>query len=101
MLQDRCHRPPATLQELKCLIAKRQIVFPNSLEQLARQIIERPEMIVFESAAVIARNCKVSQTTVHRFAQHIGFRTLRDDKRSSSQDFRQSSHNEAKNRKFD
>ncbi|MGO7414659.1 MurR/RpiR family transcriptional regulator [Rhizobium ruizarguesonis] len=78
MLQDRDHRPPATLQELKYLIAKRQIVFPNSLEQVARQIIERPEMIAFESAAAIARNCRVSQTTVHRLAQHIGFRTLRE-----------------------
>ncbi|WSH69077.1 MurR/RpiR family transcriptional regulator (plasmid) [Rhizobium ruizarguesonis] len=78
MLQDRDRRPPATLQELKYLIAKRQIVFPNSLEHVARQIIERPEMIAFESAAAIARNCKVSQTTVHRLAQHIGFRTLRE-----------------------
>ncbi|ACM29781.1 MurR/RpiR family transcriptional regulator [Rhizobium rhizogenes] len=75
MLQDRDHRPPATLQELKYLIAKRQIVFPSSLEQVARQIIERPEMIAFESAAAIARNCGVSQTTVHRLAQHIGFQT--------------------------
>ncbi|NTG51554.1 MurR/RpiR family transcriptional regulator [Agrobacterium rhizogenes] len=76
MLQDRDRRPPATLQELKCLIAKRQIVFPGSLEQVVRQIIERPEMIAFESAAAIARNCKVSQTTVHRLAQHMGFRTF-------------------------
>ncbi|MGM4986562.1 MULTISPECIES: MurR/RpiR family transcriptional regulator [Rhizobium] len=76
MLQDRDHRPPATLQELKYRIAKRQIVFPNSLEQVARQIIERPDMIAFESAAAVARNCRVSQTTVHRLAQHIGFRTF-------------------------
>ncbi|MGZ2487343.1 DNA-binding MurR/RpiR family transcriptional regulator [Rhizobium pisi] len=76
MLQDRNHLPPATLQELKYLIAKRQIVFPNSLEQVARQIIERPATVAFESAAAIARNCKVSQTTVHRLAQHMGFRTF-------------------------
>lgn len=76
MLQDRDHRPPATLQELKYRIAKRQIVFPKSLEQAARQIIDRPEMVAFESAAAIARNCGVAQTTVHRLAQHIGFRTL-------------------------
>ncbi|QPB23845.1 MurR/RpiR family transcriptional regulator [Rhizobium sp. 007] len=76
MLQNRDRCPPATLQELKYLIAKRQIVFPNRLEQVARQIIERPEMIAFESAAAIARNCKVSQTTVHRLAQHIGFQTF-------------------------
>jgi DNA-binding MurR/RpiR family transcriptional regulator len=76
MLQDRDNRPPATLQELKYLIAKRQIVFPDSLEQVARQVMERPEMIAFESTAAIARNCKVSQTTVLRLAQHIGFQTF-------------------------
>jgi DNA-binding MurR/RpiR family transcriptional regulator len=76
MLQDRDHRLPATLQELKDLIAMRQIVLPNSLEQVAKQILAQPEMIAFESAATIARNCKVSQTTVHRLAQHIGFRTF-------------------------
>ncbi|PKA44794.1 MurR/RpiR family transcriptional regulator (plasmid) [Rhizobium sullae] len=76
MLQDRDHRPPATLQELKYQIAKRQIVFPDRLEQVARLIIERPEMAAFESAATIARNCKVSQTTVHRLAQRIGFQTF-------------------------
>ncbi|OWV98116.1 transcriptional regulator [Rhizobium sp. R72] len=76
MLQDRDHRPPATLQELKYLIAKRQIIFPNGLEQVARLMLEQPEMIAFGSAAAIARRCSVSQTTVHRLAQHIGFRTF-------------------------
>ncbi|WP_088675064.1 MurR/RpiR family transcriptional regulator [Rhizobium sp. R339] len=76
MLQDKGHRPPATLRELKCFIAKRQLVFPNSLEQVARLMLERPEIIAFESAAAIARRCSVSQTTVHRLAQHIGFRTF-------------------------
>jgi hypothetical protein len=65
MLQDRDHRPPATLQELKYLIAKRQIVFPNSFKQVARQIIERPEMIAFESAAAIARFLKRRFTDLH------------------------------------
>ncbi|APO79564.1 RpiR family transcriptional regulator protein (plasmid) [Rhizobium etli 8C-3] len=78
MLKDRDRRPPETLQELKYLIAKRHIVFSNSVERVAKQIIERPEMIAFESAAAIARNCEVSQTTVHRLAHHIGFRTLRE-----------------------
>jgi DNA-binding MurR/RpiR family transcriptional regulator len=76
MLQDQDHRPPATLQELKYLIAKRQIVFSNGLEQVARQIIDRPDMMAFESAAALARSCKVSQTTVHRLAHHIGFKTF-------------------------
>ncbi|MGR9314021.1 MurR/RpiR family transcriptional regulator (plasmid) [Rhizobium leguminosarum] len=76
MMQDRIHCPPTTLEELKYQIAKRQIVFPDRLEQVAKQILAQPEMIAFESAAAIARNCKVSQTTVHRLAQHIGFRTF-------------------------
>ncbi|WP_088682487.1 MurR/RpiR family transcriptional regulator [Rhizobium sp. R635] len=93
MLQDRDHRPPATLQEMKYLIAKRKIVFPNSLEQIARLILERPETIAFESAAAFARRCSVSPTTVHRLAQYIGFRTfaelrtmVREHLRSSATD---------------
>ncbi|MGO7273553.1 MurR/RpiR family transcriptional regulator [Rhizobium ruizarguesonis] len=69
------------------------IVFPNSLEQVARQIIERPEMIAFERAAAIARNCRVSQTTVHRLAQHIGFRTLREFRAMRRDHLRQISAN--------
>jgi DNA-binding MurR/RpiR family transcriptional regulator len=78
MTKDTDLFPPETLQELKYLIAKRHIVFPDSLERVAREIMDRPELMAFESAAAIARHCGVSQTTVHRLAQHIGFRTLRD-----------------------
>ncbi|WP_081278629.1 MurR/RpiR family transcriptional regulator [Rhizobium phaseoli] len=74
MLQDR-DSPPSTLQELKRLIASRQLVFPGSLEQVAREILERPDITAFESAAGVARRCRVSPTTVHRLARHIGFRT--------------------------
>ncbi|NEJ72866.1 MurR/RpiR family transcriptional regulator [Rhizobium phaseoli] len=70
--------PPQTLEELKSLIARRQIVFPDRLEQVARQVIERPEMVAFESAAKIARICDVSQTTVLRLAQHCGLQTFAD-----------------------
>ncbi|MBX5193994.1 MurR/RpiR family transcriptional regulator [Rhizobium sp. NZLR10] len=68
--------PPQTLEELKSLIARRQIVFPDRLEQVARQVIGRPEMVAFESAAEIARICEVSQTTVLRLAQHCGLQTF-------------------------
>ncbi|MBB5577934.1 MULTISPECIES: MurR/RpiR family transcriptional regulator [Rhizobium] len=70
--------PPASIQELKFKIAKRQITFPTTLERLARQMIERPEIVAFESAAAVARHFKVSQTTVHRLAHQMGFRTFRD-----------------------
>ncbi|WP_064841767.1 MULTISPECIES: MurR/RpiR family transcriptional regulator [unclassified Rhizobium] len=68
--------PPETLEELKSLIARRQIVFPDRLEQVARRVIERPEMVAFESAAEISRSCKVSPTTVLRLAQHCGLQTF-------------------------
>ncbi|MGR9556625.1 MurR/RpiR family transcriptional regulator (plasmid) [Rhizobium leguminosarum] len=73
MLQDRNSPPPSTLQELKRLIASRQLVFPVGLERVARKILERPEITAFESAAAVARRCRVSPTTVHRLVRHIGF----------------------------
>ncbi|EJZ20658.1 MurR/RpiR family transcriptional regulator [Rhizobium sp. Pop5] len=76
MLRDRDSPPPSTLQELKCLIASRQLVFPIGVERVAREILERPEMMAFESAAAVARRCRVSQTTVHRLVRHIGFQTF-------------------------
>lgn len=65
-----------TLQELKRDIAKRQITFPDTLERVAREIIDRPETAVFESAATIAKRCNVSVTTVQRLARHLGLRTF-------------------------
>ncbi|PDV88386.1 transcriptional regulator [Rhizobium sp. H4] len=76
MRQDRVPPPPSTLQELKCLIASRQLVFPVGLERVAREILERPELPAFESAAGVARRCRVSPTTVHRLVRHIGFQTF-------------------------
>ncbi|MGR9354797.1 MurR/RpiR family transcriptional regulator [Rhizobium leguminosarum] len=77
MLQDRNSPPPSTLQELKRLIASRRLVFPVGLERVAREILERPEITAFESAAAVARRCRVSPTTVHRLVRHIGFGELR------------------------
>jgi len=93
MVHNSDHRPPATLEELKQLIAKRHIVFPDSLERVARQIIERPEMMAFESAAAIARHCEVSQTTVHRLARHVGFATLREFRAMMKDHLRQTAAN--------
>ncbi|OHV22354.1 MurR/RpiR family transcriptional regulator [Rhizobium sp. RMa-01] len=76
MLRDQPSPPPSTLHELKCLVARRQLVFPIGLEGVAREILERPEMTAFESAAAVARRCRVSPTTVHRLVRHIGFKTF-------------------------
>ncbi|MDF0698699.1 MurR/RpiR family transcriptional regulator [Rhizobium sp. MC63] len=75
MLKDR-NSPPSTLQELKHQIARRQLVFPVSLERVAREILERPDITAFESAAAVARRCRVSPATVHRLVRHIGFETF-------------------------
>ncbi|MEH7837886.1 MurR/RpiR family transcriptional regulator [Rhizobium laguerreae] len=76
MLKDRNSLPPSTLQELKHLIASRRLVFRISLERVAREILERPDITAFESAAAVARRCRVSPTTVHRLVRHIGFQTF-------------------------
>ena len=66
--------PPQHSRKLRCLIAKRPSVFPDSLQLVARQTIGQCEIIAFESAAEVARNCKISETAVRRLA--YGFRTF-------------------------
>jgi DNA-binding MurR/RpiR family transcriptional regulator len=78
MEKSNSNNPPKTLQELKCDIARRQITFPSTLERVAREVIDRPETVVFESAATLARRCNVSATTVQRLARHLGLRTFTD-----------------------
>lgn len=73
--------PPKSLLELKCLIAKRGIVFPGRLERVARQVLTEPELVAFGSAAMIARKCDVSETTVLRLPKHVGLQTFTDLKR--------------------
>lgn len=80
-MQPNIDRPPESLLELKCLIAKRDIVFPVRLECVARQILQEPELVAFGSAAMIARECNVSETTVLRLPKHVGLQTFTDLKR--------------------
>lgn len=42
-------------------------------EPLAKLAAEHPDLFAFESGAQIARRCQVSQTSVVRFAHHLGF----------------------------
>ena len=46
---------------------------PQRLDVLARLAAERPDVFAFESSQKIAERCKVSQTSVVRFAHHLGF----------------------------
>ncbi|MDK1377863.1 MULTISPECIES: MurR/RpiR family transcriptional regulator [unclassified Sinorhizobium] len=78
MEKSHSSNPPKTLQELKRDIAKRQIIFPGTLERVAREVIDRPEAAAFETAAMIARRCNVSASTVQRLARHLGLRTFAD-----------------------
>ena len=40
---------------------------------LAKLAAEHPDVFAFESGVQIARRCRISQTTVVRFAHHLGF----------------------------
>lgn len=40
---------------------------------LAKLAAEHPDVFAFESSMQIARRCQISQTTVVRFAHHLGF----------------------------
>ena len=46
---------------------------PQRLDALARLAAERPDVFAFESSQKIAERCNVSQTSVIRFAHHLGF----------------------------
>lgn len=46
---------------------------PERLAALARLAAERPDVFAFESSQKIAERCNVSQTSVVRFAHHLGF----------------------------
>ncbi len=44
-------------------------------------MLEEPDLIAFESAATVAKECSVSQTTVTRLSVHLGLRTFRNLKK--------------------
>jgi DNA-binding MurR/RpiR family transcriptional regulator len=74
-------RFPRTLQQLKKLIAQGEIQFPPQLERVVKRMLEEPDLIAFESAATVAKECSVSQTTVTRLSVHLGLRTFRNLKK--------------------
>lgn len=49
---------------------------------LAKLAAEQPDVFAFESGAQIARRCRISQTTVVRFAHHLGFAGFSQMKRA-------------------
>ena len=63
---------------------------PQRLDTLARLAAERPDIFAFESSQKIAERCKVSQTSVVRFAQHLGFAGFAEMKQGFQHGLRQS-----------
>ena len=46
---------------------------------LAKLAAEHPDVFAFESGVQIARRCRISQTTVVRFAHHLGLGGLANE----------------------
>ncbi|MER9868630.1 MurR/RpiR family transcriptional regulator [Mesorhizobium sp. M0136] len=67
------NRRAPSLDELKALIAKRELTLPEKSEAVARVIFAEPDYVAFENAAAIARRCHVSPATVSRLASRLGF----------------------------
>ena len=62
------------------MIASRQVVFPGQLERVVRTALAEPELIAFGSSYSVARACSVSQTSVVRLADVLGFASFREMK---------------------
>src|SRR5207245_2783895 len=67
-----------TLDEIKMLIAKRELILPAKLETVARVMFAEPDYVAFENSACIARRCNVSTTTLSRLAPRLGFRSFKE-----------------------
>jgi DNA-binding MurR/RpiR family transcriptional regulator len=66
-------RPPQDLAELKEMIAKRQIQVPVKLQRVLQHVLENPADAAFSNTRSLARNCEVSNSTVVRAAEALGF----------------------------
>jgi len=69
-------RPPSSFEELKQAIVSRQVTFPLCVENVAKRVLAKPELMAFGSAPSIAKDCGVSTSTVMRFVAHLGFPDL-------------------------
>lgn len=52
--------PPASFEELKSAIACRHVTFPLRVENVAKRVLAKPELMAFGSATSIADDCGVS-----------------------------------------
>lgn len=70
--------PPEGIQDLKILIARGNIVFPEAQKHVIEEALINPHMIAFGTVASVATTCAVSPTTVVRAVNMLGFRNFRD-----------------------
>lgn len=54
---------------------------PEGVVKIARLAFERPELFAFESAAMIAQICGVSEHSVIRFSRSLGHTRFKDTKK--------------------
>lgn len=69
--------PAPTFRSLKERIAKREILFPAQVEEVAKLCFDRPELLAFDATGDIAKLAGVSNTTVLRFVTTIGFSSIK------------------------
>ncbi len=66
-------RPPASLDELRGMIVRREIRMSRQLEAVLRHVIGNPMDAAFGTCRSIAERCNVSAATVDRLAATLGF----------------------------
>ncbi|KQT04630.1 hypothetical protein ASG42_23585 [Rhizobium sp. Leaf391] len=80
MLETAMAQAP-NFRSLKERIARRDILFPTRVEEVARLCFDHPELLAFDSTSDIARRAGVSSSTVLRFVAMIGFANIRTARR--------------------
>ncbi|CDM60577.1 RpiR family transcriptional regulator (plasmid) [Rhizobium favelukesii] len=70
--------PDSTFRSLKDQIAKRELLFPARVEEVARLCLDCPDVLAFSSANNIAKRAGVSSSTVLRFVSMIGFSNIKE-----------------------
>ena len=78
---DTARAPAPSFRSLKDRIARRDILFPARVEEVARLCFEHPELLAFGSTSDIARRAGVSNSTVLRFIAMIGFSNIKNARR--------------------
>lgn len=69
---------PKDLQEMRKLIALRQVDIPCKAEKVLRFAFEHPADTAFSTISHLARQCCVSNATVLRLPEIFGFNTFQE-----------------------